>query len=176
MRVFNALRSEVTLGQFLDLAGRPDEEHALKVNRYKTASYTVLRPIQLGMALGGADQALIDSVPAYAEPAGIAFQLRDDVLGAFGDSAVTGKPAGDDLLNRKPTWLWARALRLGGEPPSGVEALREWVSASGALPDAEALIDRLQREALGALRRLRVDYGLRLELERMTVALVERSA
>jgi geranylgeranyl diphosphate synthase type I len=176
MRVFNALRSEVTLGQYLDIASPPDEEHALKVNLYKTASYTVLRPIQLGMVLGGAHRALVDAVPAYAEPAGIAFQLRDDVLGAFGDSAVTGKPAGDDLQGRKATWLWARALRLGGEPPAGLEAMRDWVRRSGALSDAEALITRLEREAREALRRMPVKPALREELEQMTDAFVNRSA
>jgi geranylgeranyl diphosphate synthase type I len=176
MRVFNALRTEVTLGQYLDIAAPPDEEHALKVNLYKTASYTVLRPIQLGMVLGGAHRGLVDAVPAYAEPAGIAFQLRDDVLGAFGDSAVTGKPAGDDLQGRKATWLWARALRLGGEPPAGLEAMRDWVRGSGALADAEALITRLEREAREALRRMPVKPDLREELEQMTDAFVNRSA
>jgi geranylgeranyl diphosphate synthase, type I len=176
MRVVNALRSEVTLGQYLDVAGPPDEEHALKVDLYKTASYTVLRPIQLGMVLGGAHRGLVDSVPAYAEPAGIAFQLRDDVLGAFGDSAVTGKPAGDDLQGRKATWLWARALRLGGEPPAGLEEMRDWIRRSGALADTEALITRLEREAREALRRMPVKPHLREELEHMTDSLVNRSA
>src|SRR5437762_1833112 len=83
------------LGQVLDLlAGhsrRVTEEQALTVDRYKTASYTVQRPIQLGLALAGAGDELVAAVSAYAVPAGIAFQLRDDVLGAFGDPDLTGK-------------------------------------------------------------------------------------
>jgi geranylgeranyl diphosphate synthase type I len=175
MTIFNALRSEVTLGQYMDLAGPVDEEHALKVNRYKTASYTVLRPIQLGMVLGGASRRLVEMVPAYAEPAGIAFQLRDDVLGAFGDAALTGKPAGEDLRNRKPTWLWARAHRRAGEPPEGLEARRRWVRASGALADAEVLMRRLEGEAERALDGLPVARELKEELRAMTRGLIERS-
>src|SRR3989440_4985659 len=93
LAVYNQLRTEVTLGQYLDVLAahsrRVTEEEALTVNRYKTASYTVQRPIQLGMALAGAPASLLDGVSAYAIPAGIAFQLRDDVLGAFGDPDVT---------------------------------------------------------------------------------------
>lgn len=182
--VLNALRSEVTLGQYLDLTGTPDEERALEVNRLKTASYTVVRPIQLGMTLGGGGAELLQGVPAYGEPAGIAFQLRDDVLGAFGDESDTGKPSGDDLRHRKATWLWARALRQGGEPPHGgaaadgdqVRRLRSWMRESGAVAEAEALIGRLRAQALDALGRLPVEPALRDELARMTEELVRRSA
>jgi geranylgeranyl diphosphate synthase, type I len=181
--VLNALRSEVTLGQYLDLTGTPDEERALEVNRLKTAGYTVVRPIQLGMTLGGAGTALIEGVPAYGEPAGVAFQLRDDVLGAFGDEARTGKPSGDDLRHRKATWLWSRAVRLGGEPPRGgaaaqgeqVRQLRAWMRESGALAETEALIERLQGQALASLERLPVGDALRGELAQMTEELVSRS-
>lgn len=174
MRIFNALRTEVTLGQYLDLFSPPDEEHALKVNFYKTASYTVLRPIQYGLVLGGAEMGLVDAVPAYAEPAGIAYQLRDDVLGAFGNSSLTGKPSGDDLHHRKGTWLWARALRLAGEPRPDV-ALADWVRSSGALEDTEALIAKLEREAREALRRMPVAPALRDELGHLTSLLVSRT-
>ncbi|MFZ0215187.1 MAG: polyprenyl synthetase family protein [Candidatus Dormiibacterota bacterium] len=174
LRVLNALRTEVTVGQYLDVEGRPDEARALEVNRLKTASYTVLRPIQLGLALGGARRTTIDAVPAYAEPAGIAFQLRDDVLGAFGDEATTGKPAGDDLRNEKPTWLWARALARGGAAPAGVVARRAWLVESGALADTEALIGELEKQALDGLRRLPVEEARRRELVAMTDALVRR--
>ena len=181
--VLNALRSEVTLGQYLDLTGTPGEDRALEVNRLKTASYTVVRPIQLGMTLGGADAALVDAVPAYGEPAGIAFQLRDDVLGAFGEESDTGKPSGDDLRHRKATWLWSRAMRLGGEPPRGsaahgdqVRQLRAWMRESGALAESEALIGRLRTQSLEALERLPVGDSLRAELAAMTEELVSRSA
>ena len=175
--IFNHLRVEVTLGQYLDLQGAAIEHHALKVNLYKTASYTVLRPIQLGMALGGADQALIDSVPAYAEPAGVAFQLRDDLLGAFGDPDVTGKSDCEDLLGRKPTWLRARALAtdpLGDPDPANPLAVRMWLLGTGAVSATEAKIHELHRQALIALRRMPVDRRLQAELEEVTASLVER--
>ena len=68
MRLFNSLRSDVTLGQYLDVTAVADEDRALRVNRLKTASYTVLRPIQMGMVLAGAPESLLAAVPAYAEP------------------------------------------------------------------------------------------------------------
>ena len=175
--IFNHLRVEVTVGQYLDLQARALEEHALKVNLYKTASYTVLRPMQLGMTLGGADQALIDSVPAYAEPAGVAFQLRDDLLGAFGDPDVTGKSDCEDLLRRKPTWLRARALAtdpLGDPDPANLLAVRMWLLRTGAVSATEAKIHQLKCKAIAALRRMPVDRPLQAELEEITASLLER--
>ena len=174
MRIFNAMRTEVTLGQYLDLFAPADEEHALKVNVYKTAGYTVLRPIQYGLVLGGAPSGLVDAIPAYAEPAGVAFQLRDDVLGAFGNTTLTGKPAGDDLHQRKATWLWTRALRRAGDPPPGTP-LADWVRSSGALDDTEALIADLESQARDALAQLPVAAALREELGRVTTMLVSRT-
>ncbi len=176
--VYNQLRTEVTLGQYLDVLAahsrRVTEEEALTVNRYKTASYTVQRPIQLGLALAGAPDALLEAVSAYAVPAGIAFQLRDDVLGAFGDPEVTGKPSGEDLRERKPTWLRARTLHLRPEAEgvTDVERLRGLMEGCGALGEAEAKIRTLVEEALMAAHCLPVDEGLVCEL----VALTERLA
>lgn len=175
--IFNHLRVEVTLGQYLDLQAAAVEHHALKVNLYKTASYTVLRPIQLGMALGGADRALIESVPPYAEPAGVAFQLRDDILGAFGNTHETGKSASEDLLNQKPTWLRARALAsdpLGDPDPADPDAVRKWLLRSGAVAATEAKIHELHRLSIAGLRRMPVDRGLQAELEDITTSLLER--
>lgn len=179
-RVYNLLRTEVTLGQYLDVLAahsrRVTEAEALTVNRYKTASYTVQRPIQLGLALAGAADGLIDSVSGYAIPAGIAFQLRDDVLGAFGDPDVTGKPSGEDLRERKPTWLWARTLRLCPEVEgtTDVNTLRELMVESGALAEAEEKIGALGEEALAAARELPVAEGLIAELVDLTERLVWR--
>jgi geranylgeranyl diphosphate synthase type I len=178
LSVYNEMRTEVTLGQYLDVLAahslRVTEEQALTVNHYKTASYTVQRPIQLGLALAGAPEELVGSVSGYAIPAGIAFQLRDDVLGAFGDPAMTGKPSGQDLRERKPTWLWARTLHLCPEVDAvtDVERLRELVVASGALAEAEAKIDALFREARSVAEGLAVEAGLVCEL----LALTERLA
>src|SRR5215472_143012 len=168
--VYNRLRTEVTLGQYLDVLAahsrRVTEAEALTVNRYKTASYTVQRPIQLGLALAGAPERLVEAVGGYAIPAGIAFQLRDDVLGAFGDPDLTGKPSGEDLRERKPTWLWARTLRLcpDAERTADVGRLRDLMVESGALAEAEAKIAALVQEAIGAAHQLPVDERLVCEL------------
>lgn len=178
LAVYNELRTEVTLGQYLDvLAGhshRVTEEEALTVNRYKTASYTVQRPIQLGLALADAPEAVVDAVSGYAIPAGIAFQLRDDVLGAFGDPEMTGKPSGQDLRERKPTWLWARTMHLCPEAAAvtDVARLRDLIVGSGALAEAEAKIQTLVEEAMAAAHRLDVGEDLVCEL----VGLTERLA
>jgi len=178
--VYNLLRTEVTLGQYLDVLAahsrRVTEAEALTVNRYKTASYTVERPIQLGLALAGAPDDLIRAISGYAIPAGIAFQLRDDVLGAFGDPEVTGKPSGEDLRERKPTWLWARTLDLcpEAERVRDVDTLRNLMVESGALVEAEDKIRALDGEALAAARRLRVAGELVEELVELTERLVWR--
>jgi len=178
--VYNRLRTEVTLGQYLDVLAahsrRVTEAEALTVNRYKTASYTVERPIQLGLALAGASHDLIEAVSSYAIPAGIAFQLRDDVLGAFGDPDVTGKPSGEDLRERKPTWLWARTLHLCPEAQEvrDVDSLRELMVESGALAEAEEKIRVLSEEAFAAARKLPVAYALVGELVDLTERLVWR--
>jgi geranylgeranyl diphosphate synthase type I len=182
LAIYNALRTEVTLGQYLDVllahGERPSEEEALRVDRYKTATYTVQRPIQLGLALAGAGAGAIEAVPAFAVPAGIAFQLRDDLLGAVGDPDQTGKPSGEDLLNRKPTWLWARTLRLAPEAveEADLDRLRRLVLETGAAADAEAKIGELVGEALAAARRLPVPPDLREELVGMTEQMAVRSS
>jgi geranylgeranyl diphosphate synthase type I len=180
LAIYNEMRTEVTLGQYLDVLAahsrRVTEEEALTVNRFKTASYTVQRPIQLGMALACAPQRLVLAVSAYAIPAGIAFQLRDDVLGAFGDPETTGKPSGQDLRERKPTWLWAHTLRRcpEAEHVTDVGRLRELMVESGALADAEAKIGSLVEEALTAADRLHVPDALARELVDLTEQLAWR--
>lgn len=117
-----AVREEVNAGQVLDTAAqtrspleaRTDLASTLarieQVVEYKTARYTVIRPLQIGAALGGASPELLDALAAFGSPLGRAFQYRDDLLGVFGDEAVTGKPAGDDLREGKLTVLVARAM------------------------------------------------------------------
>jgi len=190
--VFNHLREEVTIGQFQDLVAtsfsRYDESSALAVNLRKTAGYTVLRPIHLGMVLAGATESLLEGVDGYAEPAGTAFQLRDDMLGAFGDPVITGKPGGDDLKTAKPTWLLARGLTGGGaagrrlrrlvaqsrRSEADVEAMREDLVESGAVAAAEDLILRLRRAAEAAAGNLPVPDSCRHSLLEMTSRLVDR--
>jgi geranylgeranyl diphosphate synthase type I len=168
--VFDRMRTEVTAGQYLDVltqaAGDTSVERAGKVARYKSAKYTVERPLLLGAALAGADPALTTAYERFGLPLGEAFQMRDDVLGVFGDPARTGKPAGDDLREGKRTYLVAAAFAaagpagraeldaLLGDPKlddDGVARLRAVIADSGALSRTEARITALTTEALDAL-------------------------
>ena len=167
---YDVMRGEVMAGQYLDVLeqvrGGRDVGRALRVARYKSAKYTIERPLHLGGVLAGADQRVLDVYSRYGLPLGEAFQLRDDVLGVFGDPAQTGKPAGDDLREGKRTVLVAlaeeradprqRALlrRLLGDPrldPAGVELLREVIADTGALDDVERLVTQRTEDAVAAL-------------------------
>ncbi|MEU0373852.1 polyprenyl synthetase family protein [Streptomyces sp. NPDC006283] len=118
-REWRALRGEMVAGQYLDLRaqanGSSAEDEALNIATLKSALYTVERPLALGACLTGAGARTMDALRAAGRRAGLAFQLRDDVLGAFGDPAVTGKPADEDLRGRKLTYLLALAVRLAAE-------------------------------------------------------------
>ena len=118
-REFDRMRSEVVAGQFLDVLaqsrGRFDPDEALRVIRLKTSMYTVVRPLLLGATAGGAPAQVQAELTDYGNALGEAFQLRDDLLGVFGDPEETGKPAGDDLREGKRTLLVALAV-AGAEP------------------------------------------------------------
>ncbi|WP_372443753.1 polyprenyl synthetase family protein [Nucisporomicrobium flavum] len=118
---YDRMRVEAVAGQYLDVLGeaQPHDwtvDRALLVARHKTASYTVQRPLQFGLALAGPARedaaAVDDAYNSYGIAVGEAFQLRDDILGVYGDPAVTGKPAGDDLRTGKPTALLMLARQL----------------------------------------------------------------
>jgi geranylgeranyl diphosphate synthase type I len=195
VRVFDAMRTEVIGGQYLDLvaqaAGGGSVARAMRVIRFKTAKYSVERPLQLGGTLGGGSPALLAAFTDFGIPLGEAFQLRDDVLGVFGDPAQTGKPAGDDLREGKATVLVAKALesadaaqaetlhRLLGDPDldaDGVERLRSVLVGTGALDAVEKLIDSLTHQAADALRAAPLaDAESRAVLEALTVAATRRS-
>lgn len=132
---WRGMRAEVIGGQILDIAleasGSESVDLADSVNRYKTAAYTVERPLHLGAALAGADEATIAALRGYGRDIGIAFQLRDDLLGVFGDPQVTGKPAGDDLREGKRTVLYALALQAADESdPTAAEKLRAGIGTA----------------------------------------------
>ncbi|THV38723.1 polyprenyl synthetase family protein [Glycomyces buryatensis] len=175
-RDFDLMRTEVSAGQYLDVLSevRRDvsEDTAAKVARYKSAKYTIERPLLLGASLAGAVGVVREHYSAIGLPLGEAFQLRDDVLGVFGDPAQTGKPAGDDLREGKHTFLVARAwaaadeaqraaLDAGlGDPDldrSGVERLRAILMDTGALADTEQRIEALASQAEAALEASRPD-------------------
>jgi geranylgeranyl diphosphate synthase type I len=167
--IFDELRVELCVGQSLDLVGtataRTDAATARRIATYKSGKYTVERPLHLGAALAGRNGELAESLSAIGLPMGEAFQLRDDVLGAFGESSVTGKPVGDDLREGKPTPLVAIATaratehdrellqQLGSaELTAGdVAALQAVFVRTGAVDDVEAEIERLVVEAREAL-------------------------
>jgi geranylgeranyl diphosphate synthase type I len=168
--VYDEMRVELMAGQYLDVyeqsLGTQSVERSLKVARYKSGKYTIERPLHFGATLGGASDALIDTYTKYGIPLGQAFQLRDDVLGVFGDPAETGKPAGDDLREGKRTVLMAVAidkadavqkkeLKSGlGNPDlngSQVEKMQEIITQTGALAHIELMIEELTNTSLSAL-------------------------
>ncbi|MET9480626.1 polyprenyl synthetase family protein [Streptomyces sp. NPDC006638] len=171
--LLNALRTETLVGQYLDLVGSgpaaatpPDSATAWRVIRYKTAKYTCERPLQLGAHLAGADPKVLAALSAYALPLGEAFQLRDDLLGVFGDPERTGKSVLDDFREGKNTVLAATALRLatpaqarllraglGNRALTGAQAseLRQVVTDTGAQAVVESLIGERFEQALAAL-------------------------
>jgi len=173
--VLDLCRSEVIAGQYLDVSvqarAHADVDAAMTVLRYKSAKYSVERPFQVGAALGGADEAQRAALAAYGTPLGEAFQLRDDLLGVFGDPAATGKPAGDDLVEGKRTVLVA--LALDGAPPADarlldaslgrpltdeeVTRLRVVIEDSGARQQVEDVITSLTALAVEGLERAEVD-------------------
>ena len=170
-RIFDELRVELCVGQYLDLvgtsSGSSDAAQAARIQRYKSGKYTVERPLHLGAALAGRLVELAGPLSAVGLPLGGAFQLRDDLLGVFGDEAVTGKPVGDDLREGKLTPLVAAAAgrvdgpaadllaRIGQPELSGDEiaALQELLVESGARDEIELMIAALVDEALAALDR-----------------------
>ena len=129
-RVFDEMRTELMGGQYLDLLeqarGGGSVQRALRVARYKSAKYTIEKPLHLGAVLAGAGQDVLDGYSGYGLPLGEAFQLRDDVLGVFGDPAETGKPAGDDLREGNRTVLVALALESAWSPSSWPTRWRRW--------------------------------------------------
>jgi geranylgeranyl diphosphate synthase type I len=171
--VFDRMRTELMGGQYLDMleqarAGQDDgaAERARQVIRYKSAKYTIEHPLLLGGTLAGGSPELLAAYSAYGLPLGEAFQLRDDVLGVFGDPEQTGKPAGDDLREGKRTMLVAFARQNGtaaqqaslrrhlGDPrldAASVAELREVIVDTGALAEVERLIEALVAEAAAAL-------------------------
>jgi geranylgeranyl diphosphate synthase type I len=191
--VFDEMRVELMAGQYLDvleqaLGGR-DMERALRVARFKSAKYTIERPLHLGAALAGGTPEVVSAYSRYGLPLGEAFQLRDDVLGVFGDPGETGKPAGDDLREGKRTALVAIALeqatpdqaalvrRRLGDPrldDAGVAELRAVIDESGALAQVETLITTRTQEALHALDDAPITTNAREVLRALAVAATAR--
>jgi geranylgeranyl diphosphate synthase type I len=166
--VWAAMRTEMLGGQYLDVwsqaTGDRTEDTAMRVNRFKTAAYTVERPLLLGAALADAPAPLAAAYQRFGTDLGIAFQLRDDELGVFGDPAITGKPAGDDIREGKRTVLMALAFRSAEQRGSNT-ALR---TLTGALGDPE-----LTEAGVDQVRALLEELGARAEVERRIERLTE---
>jgi geranylgeranyl diphosphate synthase type I len=164
--IWQELRIEVNLGQFLDLdaaaAGDRRVDTARTIARYKSGRYTVEHPLRLGATLAGRPD-LARALLAYGEPVGVAFQLRDDVLGCFGDPDRTGKPVGSDIHEGKATLLIAEAHARASDPDAArldealrsgdpdVDAVLALLERTGARAAVDAEIDRLVTTAVGAL-------------------------
>lgn len=169
------MRREVTIGQFLDIAEEsayatePDDQHAaraLRVASLKSARYSIQQPLAIGAALAGATADQQAALAAFGHPVGLAFQLRDDVLGVFGDESETGKPSGDDLREGKRTVLIAYAREkltptarrivdeLLGDPSldrQQITSLQQTIIDTGALERVEHLIADFSVEGERAL-------------------------
>jgi geranylgeranyl diphosphate synthase type I len=191
---FDLMRTEVMLGQYLDVLAQATAEtsvgRASLIARYKSAKYTVEHPLLFGAALAGASPALAAAYSAFGLPLGEAFQLRDDILGVFGDPAETGKPAGDDLREGKRTFLVAAAFEAAAAPErdllakslgdprldgEDVARLCEVIVQSGALGRTEARITALTASALSALDGADMDTEAREVLRELAEAAVYRS-
>jgi geranylgeranyl diphosphate synthase type I len=167
---WNELRLELNVGQYLDILGTArrerDQATTERIARYKSGKYTVERPLHVGARLAAPDNDdVVMALSDYGLPLGDAFQLRDDMLGAFGDERVTGKPVGDDLREGKPTPLLAlatagasvaqrRVLARVGDPDLGtrdVAVIQDVLAATGAVDEVERRIARLVDQAVMAL-------------------------
>lgn len=195
--VFDRMRTQLMAGQFLDVVdsvrpwdGLPAEERVARAQRvihYKSAKYTVEHPLLIGATAGGVDDADLALLSTYGLDLGHAFQLRDDLLGVYGDPEATGKPAGDDLREGKRTVLIAHTLsgtddagralleeHLGRPDlaPADVDALRAVITASGAVDVVENEISSLASNARSALA---ATTGLDTEAQQVLHDLVEIS-
>lgn len=196
-KVWAAIRTEVLGGQYLDIfaeaSGAETVASALTVNIYKTASYTISRPLQLGAAAAADCPEVLAAFHELGTSLGVAFQLRDDVLGVFGDPAVTGKPSGDDLRSGKRTVLLAEAIELAEKhdqlaakllrasigtelTEAQVKELCLVIESVGALAAVESRIDRLTRQALEILNAAPIDVQAKAGLAELARLAANRSA
>jgi len=200
-RIWDLMTAEVAVGQYLDVHASVQPltshdlgtslERALLVVRHKSARYSVEHPLVLGAALGGGSSGVRDALARVGLPLGEAFQLRDDELGIFGDPAVTGKPAGDDLLEGKRTPLVLYGLAMCGPDDAAflrrslgdrsldagdLSRIRRALLDSGAVARHELLIRERYEQALEALAAAPIPEDAREELRGLATALTRRVA
>jgi geranylgeranyl diphosphate synthase type I len=192
--IWHELRIELNVGQLLDLIGSARNERrrfkAERICRYKSGKYTIERPLHLGAMLVAPSRAaeLLPALSTYGLPLGDAFQMRDDVMGAFGETAITGKPVGDDLREGKPTPLMAIAMErangaqrevlslVGREQltDAQVAAAQQAIVDCGALDEMESVILRLRDEAIASLTAAPIEPSAKVELESLALYVTDR--
>lgn len=196
-RALDAMQTEVAAGQYLDILSQARQSssvaEAMRVIIFKTAKYTIERPLQLGALLAAnspeAAQAVTAVCTEYGIPLGIAFQLRDDLLGVFGDPARTGKPTSGDISEGKQTVLMALArerastsqarmldLRLGDRAltPAGAAEVKAVLTDTGAVDECEALIAASVKEAVSALDGAAITDDAKSALAALAVTATDR--
>jgi len=197
---FNRMRTEVTAGQYLDIleekSWHTHQESELlsrahRVIVYKSAKYSVEAPLAIGASLGGATAEQVAALRAFGLPLGVAYQLRDDMLGVFGDPEVTGKPAGDDLREGKRTVLIALARTklptsvrrvldelLGDEELDAqqISMMQAAIRDSGAIDHVERIIDHNVAQAREALAQAPLTASARDQLMQLTDTVTKRTA
>ena len=193
--VWNELRVELNFGQYLDMLGSANSERRLvkaeRICRYKSGKYTIERPLHLGAVLAAPEKAeqLLPALSAYGLPLGDAFQMRDDVMGAFGETSVTGKPVGDDLREGKPTPLMAMATARANAAQLGILQLvgstvlndaqvadvQTVIRETGALEQLEQQITSLTDEAIEAVGKAPLSQEARNELVELAAFVSWRS-
>jgi geranylgeranyl diphosphate synthase type I len=161
LRALNRVHEDVIVGQQIDMIGRAEDVEAM--HALKTGSYTVRGPLALGATLAGAPPGTLAALDRFAAPLGVAFQLRDDLLGTFGSTAETGKPVGNDIRAGKRTAILAeaearlsapqraaldRAFGSASASDADVLAASEALEACGARAAVTARLTRLCREAM----------------------------
>ncbi len=200
LAIYDEMQSELMAGQFLDIheqaLGTYSAERSLKVARYKSAKYSIERPLHCGIALalpqdGERAELLSSHLSSFGLPLGEAFQLRDDLLGVFGTEAETGKPVGDDLREGKRTVLLAYAyenatsvqrelfdekIGLSSLSQSEILHLQEEIIATGAVEKLEALISRLTDESLQSLTAAPIDSSACALLEDVAIRVTRRKS
>jgi geranylgeranyl diphosphate synthase type I len=197
--IHDEMRVELMAGQYLDVREAGEKtysaERSLRIARYKSGKYTIERPLHIGAVIGKPEKAdhapLLDALSRYGLPLGEAFQLRDDMLGIFGDPDVTGKPAGDDLREGKRTVLIAMTLEALdetgraellahlGQPDISlvkIEELRALITSSGAVEKVENLIEKLTNDSLAAIEDPSIHPSSREFLTYIALSAVKRSA
>jgi geranylgeranyl diphosphate synthase type I len=197
---FNLMRTEVTVGQYLDIVeenawrNHPESELLPRAHRvivYKSAKYSVEAPLAIGAALGGGSPEQAAALRAFGLPLGVAYQLRDDMLGVFGDPSVTGKPAGDDLREGKRTVLIAiarpllpsnaRSLldELLGDPELDarqVQVLQGIIRDSGAIDRVERIITHNVGLAIAAIADAPLSSSAKAQLTQLADTVIRRTA